>query len=127
MVIVGHVVALTTRFDSVLQHRPPLFRLALRDTTTSFHIGSHIHTASCRVRTLQLDLSLDLLGRPLRFSGMNNGLRLNLTERMDLTLIHGHEPIAPSLSGGHYGLSLGGRLYHGLCLCLNHQISKIDR
>ena len=76
------------------------------------------HTA----RTLELDLCLDLLWRSLRFSGVNYGLSLDLTESMNLALIHWNEAIAPSLRGSHNSLSLGGCLYHCLRLCL--RVSK---
>lgn len=68
---------------------------------------------------LELDLCLDLLWRSLRFSGVNYGLSLDLTESMNLALIHWNEAIAPSLRGSHNSLSLGGCLYHCLRLCLD--------
>jgi len=67
---------------------------------------------------LQLDLCLDLLGCSLGFPGVDNGLRLDLTEGVDLALIHGNKAIAPGLGSSHHSLGLCCGLHHGLRLGL---------
>ena len=68
--------------------------------------------------SLQLNLRLDLLRRPLRLSGMDDGLSLNLTERRNLCTVHGYQSISLALGGSHNGLGLCRGLDHSLCLCL---------
>ena len=68
--------------------------------------------------TLKLDLCLNLLRRSLRFPSVDDGLSLNLTEGVDLTLVHGNQSITARFGSSHYSLRLSCSLYHSLRLSL---------